>query len=89
VNRTEVNNSITVPEAVVSHKEQRQAGKAGEEGAYRDQAKGLQKIKISAKDGPTSSRPAETVVKFRVAKAAKDANSGSQKVVLAHARQAV
>jgi len=40
VNRTEVNNGITVPEAAVSYKEQRQAGKAGEEGAYRDQAEG-------------------------------------------------
>jgi hypothetical protein len=35
--------------------------------------KTLEKIKIPAKDGRTSSRPAETVVKFRVAKAAKGA----------------
>jgi hypothetical protein len=38
-----------------------------------------QKIKIPAKDGPTSSRPAETVVKFRVAKVAKDAVLGVKK----------
>jgi DNA-binding protein HU-beta len=41
--------------------------------------KTLQKIKIPAKDGPTSSRPAETVVKFRAAKAAKDAILGAKK----------
>ena len=38
--------------------------------------KTLQKIKIPAKDGPTSS---QTVVKFRVAKAAKDAILGAKK----------
>lgn len=31
-------NDTTLPEAVISYKDQRQAGKAGEEGAYRDQA---------------------------------------------------
>jgi DNA-binding protein HU-beta len=41
--------------------------------------KTLQKIKIPAKDGPPSSRPAETVVKFRVAKVAKDAVLGAKK----------
>src|SRR5258708_28241188 len=34
VNRTEVNNGITVPEAAVSYKEQRQAGKSGRQAAY-------------------------------------------------------
>jgi len=38
----------------------------------------LEKIEIPAKNGPTSSRPAETVVKFRIAKAAKDAVMGAR-----------
>jgi hypothetical protein len=79
VNRTEVNNGITVPEAVVSYREQRQAGKAGEEGAYRDQAEGAAEVQDFGQGRPHVLTPRGDGRQMPITKAAKSATLEAKK----------